>query len=420
MASEASDFRSEPVKRTVADQPSSHSPGVAVDLLRRASRGSPMRGRLRPVPDEDKDASADEPWSDEYMHGLFEEVHREAEIGRAVAALRPSRTALGESLVGLTNLIEMAIKQALVKGLIAELERRQAAGQEDADDVDDTSWVPAKDSPARREREELLAGGWDIEFQQRDWSRDFGRTLFMVRRLTEAAVDHLRAIGIILQDERPTLAAMALARISLEAAARVCHLLEPTLTADERITQTLNAEIVALQDSWKSARKTGDVEQEGQLDSEMQTLASYAKQRGQTKDSTQGRCLAPYVSASTMIDHALEHPPRGLIYHTLSTVVQSQEHEGLRIVLGLGEEEAPAQRTAHVAVNVLPSIVVITKAYRLIADYTGWVFDPDLGHTADLVLQQWAAGSGLADDYYRHQVEPGWERDEPGDASETL
>jgi hypothetical protein len=102
-----------------------------------------------------------------------------------------------------------------------------------------------------------------------------------------------------------------------------------------------------------------------------------------------------------MIDRLLENP--GPFWHELSTIVHSQEDDGMRLLLGFEFEGDALVRDCYVAFFILPAVLAVTRAQEVLAGYMGWQFDC-LVEPGELLLELWARGAGLRDDEYRATV----------------
>jgi len=340
---------------------------------------------------------------------LIASIQRGAHIGQIVASLRPSWQQLGEQLINLVTLHEHAIKVGKLRAKIADMEALVAAhpNEEDLPDLDERygwePWLVDQQSQARAEYEALIAAGWPQEFLQPPHDRNFGRTLLLVRRLIEAALDHLHSIGILMQAERAGRAPIALSRVALEAAARAWYLLDPAIGPQERIVRTLNAELDALDEKVKAARRSGEHERMRQAGTEMKDLLREAVKQGAKRSRIHGQRLDRYERASANIDELLQQND-GSIYHILSTMVHSHEDEGFRLLLGLAHDEGNPHQGQQIALYVLPAILALVEACKRLDTYTGWDIS-DHDSTNELVLGFSAHGAGFADDHYRELAE---------------
>lgn len=327
------------------------------------------------------------------------ELAEGAQVGEAVAGLRPSARALGSALLTYVDVVD----DAMHAGAHASAQQRGFLGDDFDERFDEPPWMPVAGAPAEVEQSELIALGWAPEFLQRDYDDDYGRILYVVHRIADAAIDHLRAIGILIVDGRVIRPPLALARISLEASAQVVHLLQEQCSAAERVGQVLNAEILALAEERRVERKQRNSNEVRQLDREMKDLASYAASQGCARDKTDRSYIAPKIGPSVMIDRALTQNEYGEMWHVLSTFVHPLGDEGYRLLLGPTAPTERAHRVSISALHVLPAILVTISAHRAIARYTGWDLSA-ADKRADPLLELWTHGSGMRDDHYRSQL----------------
>jgi hypothetical protein len=228
-------------------------------------------------------------------------------------------------------------------------------------------------------------------------------TSSIISHISEVIVDNLRAIGILFVTGGVIRSPLALTRIALEASAHVVHLLQENFTAEERIFQVLNSEILPLSEELRVERRKHNSAEVRRLDSEIKSLTSYAVARGCVKDDTDRLYLAPKVGPSIMIDRTLTNVKDGEMWHILSTFIHSLGDEGWRITVGPTVRTERPHRTSMIAVHILHAILVTTSARQSIARYTGW----DLSAAEQLeysLLELWASGSGMRDDSYRREL----------------
>jgi hypothetical protein len=223
--------------------------------------------------------------------------------------------------------------------------------------------------------------------------------LFLVRRLIESAIDHLRAIGTLMKSDSGIRSPLALARVTAEAAARACYLLDSGASAAGRMCRTLNAELEVLDEQRKAAQREGNEEELSEATEGAAAIRSVALDHGAALARRDSKYLEPHVGAGAMIDEILQQEHRST-YHHLSTYVHSQEDEGWRLVMGLADGEGTAHQSMHLALHCFAGLLTFIEACQRLATYTGW----DLSNTyeaRDLVLELWVRGAGMADDYYR-------------------
>lgn len=330
------------------------------------------------------------------------ELAEGAAVGEAIASMRPDGAALGRALLVHVDALEQALDScasatACGQGLIGKDYDPAWGGP---------PWAPVAGTPADVEHSELVSAGWDPDFLQRGYDHDFGRTLPVVHRAADAAIDHLRAIGILFCSGGVVQPPIALARMALEASAHVVHLLDERRTAVERLVQVLNVEIVALGAELGAERRQSNRNEVRRLDREMKDLKAYALARGCQRDQGDHRCLSPKVGASVMIDHALDQAELGEAWHVLSTFVHPVGDYGWRLMLGPTASTERAHRTSMTALFVLHAIWMTVSAHRAVARYTGWDLS-GADQVADPLLDLWSDGSGMRDEFHRERLSAG-------------
>lgn len=373
------------------------------------SRKADNYGEIRMVEDEGTPAERDgEDSALPPAQQLIADIARGAVIGRRMAELRPARQVLGQYLLHQVNLYEGAISVGRLGATIEDIEARaEAKDTPETDDLEDRyawdPWLPASQSPAQTEFAALADAGWPADFLQRTWDQDFGRVLYLSRRLIEGTLDHLRSIAVLLQEERSTRSPIALSRISLEASARAWHLLDPDLDPAERMFRCINAELDALDEQHKAARREDDEDEMRETGAEIKTMLRVADVRGANRSTANGRRLEPYLRPADMIDELLQREHHST-YHEFSMIIHSQEDEGFRIALGLNTVDGNPHQDRYVAMHVLTAILGFVDTINRVGRYTGWDFS-DLDEPTQQLLTLWAHGAGLADDQYRTAAE---------------
>jgi len=233
--------------------------------------------------------------------------------------------------------------------------------------------------------------------------------LFLVRRLFESALDHMRGVGLLRQADGITRSPIALGRVALEAASRAWYLLEPAITAEERLWRALNVEFDALGEAHAAAKRGKDDEAMRTAGREGRDMLRRATDLGAPISGDHRKRLDPYHRAAAIVD-LLVGQQDGAMYHGLSKIVHSQEDEGFRLMLGLADNSPThPQRDRFIAMNLVPFVVALSEATRRLATYTGC----GLSAVADaepLVLGLWSLASGFRDAKYEAQIEvEGWD-----------
>jgi hypothetical protein len=330
-----------------------------------------------------------------------------ARLGPIIASLRPSREAMGEHLVNLVNLYELSISAARLGSQIVEMDALIAECADNETDLAErvawSPWLPNRGSRAVADADELIGNGWPRDFVHRQPGHDFGRSLFIVRRLVESAIDHLRAIGILMQFDSVVRPPLALARITAEAAARACYLLDDQTSTTERMCRTLNAELEMLDEQRKAAKREANQEEVTQATEEATAIGRIAKEHGAVRSRDNHNYLEPYVRPGAMIDEVLQRE-HSSTYHYLSGYVHSQEDKGWRLAMGLADGEGNPHQGMYLALHCFAGLLTFTEACQRLSVFTGWDLS-DADEARDLVLELWARGAGMADDHYRQVAE---------------
>lgn len=338
---------------------------------------------------------------------LLARIAHGARLGQIIASLRPSREAMGEQLVNLVKLYELDISAARIKSQMIEAEALIAENNDVEIDLTErfawAPWLPNRDSRAVAECNALIESGWPQDFIHRQCGDDFGRLLFIVRRLIESAIDHLRAIGILMQFDVGMRSPLALARVAAEAAARVCYLLDGRATATDRMYRTLNVELEMLDEQRRAANREADHEELSQATEDAAAIRTIATEHGAVRSRDNHKYFEPYVRPGAMIDEILQRNHNST-YHYLSGYVHSQEDEGSRLAMGLANGDGNPHQGMYLAINCFAGLLTFTEACQRLAAYTGWNLS-DTHEARDLVLELWARGAGIADDHYRQIAE---------------
>lgn len=307
---------------------------------------------------------------------LLADIAHGARVGTLVAEMRPARDLLGAQLVNLVDLCEAAISIARQSQQFVEMQEMIDSRRSDEDVVDLDQefawnpWWPTPDSPATHDIDVLVSDSWPSSFLHRPPARDFGRPLFLVRRLMEASVDHLRAIGVLMQSDGVSRSPLALARVAAEAAARACHIVDPEATPSQRMRRAINFELEILEEKRKAAKREGDGSQLKDAEDESSRLLGAAIARGAKRSKDHGKFLDPYVGAGELIDAVLQREHRST-YHFLSGYVHSQEDEGARLAMGLADGDGNPHQGMYLALHCFGAIVVFSEACRRVGLYTG-------------------------------------------------
>lgn len=326
-------------------------------------------------------------------------------MGRRVEAMRPTRKILGAQLNNYIIRFEDILRLAVLTQAKEEGER---SGYDDNFDSD--AWRPAQRSPASHERQLLIEAGWPPDFLSYGWHQDYSRTLSVVRRLTEAATDNLKAISILLGTPQITRGPLVLGRAVLDAAAHNCYLLEPDIDSSERFARSLNEELSLSFASYKVAVREGDAAEISTFETEARQIeavttalgyVNFIRARG-TGSHRPVRNIGDEVLTAEMIDRALDSP--GPIWNGLSAIVHNQEDMGFRLVFGLESAGVSPHRDSYIALQVLPALLAFVYARKRLEAYTSWDF-MGLGEVEGMLLELWAHGSGIHDDEYRRVAE---------------
>lgn len=325
---------------------------------------------------------------------LLREIHEGAERGKAIAAMRPDGAALGDVLLDYIDVFEAWLDNCAYV---------EADDHGVLDDDHDPSWsgppwIPADGSPARREHEELVAAGWDPQWLQRDHDQDYGRVLYVVHRYVDAALDHLRGIGILLREAAVIRPPVALARSALEAGAHAHHLCRQDLSATERIAQVLNVEIGFLKEEVTAEQRAKDFDRCRELRSELDALIALGRTNGLPPSKEDRSYFEPRLSARVLTDAVLQQEG-GVTWHLLSQFIHPLDDDGWRLVLGPSARTERVQRDALVSQMALNGLLAVRQAREALGWYTGW----DLNRLANAesgLLELWAHGAGMRNDVY--------------------
>jgi hypothetical protein len=298
-----------------------------------------------------------------------------ARLGPIIASLRPSREAMGEHLVKLVNMYEVGISAARLGRQVVEVEALIAEHHDDETDLTErfawSPWLPNRDSRAAADCNELIGNGWPEDFVHRQRGHDFGRSLFIVRPLIESAIDHLRAIGILMQFDVVIRPPLVLTRITAEAAARACYLLDDQTSATERMCRTLNTGLEMLEEQRKAARCESNQEALTQVIEDATAIQRVATEHGAVPSRANRNYLEPYARPGAMIDEDLQREHNST-YHYLSGYVHSQEDEGSRLAMGLADGEGNPHQGMYLALHCFAGLLTFTSPSPKHAN--GWRF----------------------------------------------
>jgi hypothetical protein len=111
--------------------------------------------------------------------------------------------------------------------------------------------------------------------------------------------------------------------------------------------------------------------------------------------------VKPFVKTGDMIDAALE-VSGGETWARLSAVVHNMENPAFRVMLAIELNKNQRDRDKNTALIVFPAVIVYTNLAELLGGYMGW----ELAEESDprFLINQWAAGSGMADDWIRQKL----------------
>jgi hypothetical protein len=342
---------------------------------------------------------------------LLLDMREGAEVGKAIAAMRPRRDALGNHLQLWLDLLEAALTVntgRLAEPLAVEQEARRAAQRDEPpsgepdDDVQLTAWRVASDTIAALDLSRWREDGWPDAILAPYREQDSGPALGFGHRIMDAAIDHLRGVAVLIADERLLRPPLALSRVVLDAAAHLNHVLQPQLDPEERMVRVLNEALARAGEDFRAAQRENEQERMDTADAEITAIFDAV---GQRRPKHWNRRSLPYIGdrpayTSKMIDELMG---QGSSWYQLSDVVHNKEDDGWRIMLGLSLGIDNPHKHSSLLLHSLAAVVGIVKLIDVIEEYTGW----DLSAPRDAAMpmcQLWAAGAGLLDDAFRESV----------------
>lgn len=338
-------------------------------------------------------------------------IEEGAEVGKAVAAMRPPRGALGKQLELWLDLLEVTLKVNTMSHagpLVIEQGARRAAPRAEVsdgkpdDDVEVTAWRVGFETAAARDVANWREGGWPDAILTPYRVQDEGPALRFGHRIMDAAIDHLRGLAILISDQRLSRPPLALSRVVLDAMAHLYQVLQPGIDADERMARVLNEALARAGEDFRAARRENRQERMDAAEAEISVIFDAV---GTRWPHNWNRRSLPYVGdgppyTSKMIDELLG---QGSTWYQLSDVVHNKEDDGWRIMLGLGLGAENPHRGSYIALHSFAAVLGIVRLTEVIESYTGWNLSAP--HESGMPLcQMWAAAAGMSDDTYREHV----------------
>ncbi|MDO8731452.1 MAG: hypothetical protein Q7L55_02615 [Actinomycetota bacterium] len=262
------------------------------------------------------------------------------------------------------------------------------------------AWRSSRESQAARDIEDWRLSGWPPEVLQPQQQMDEGPVLFAIHRFFDAAIDHARALCLLLNDPGTSRAPLVLARVILDASAHAAYLLQTPVEPTERLIRTLNETLARAGEDFNAARRQADSGGMDKAELEISAIFSAVETRSQTKWKRDGRSLpviGERVSTARMTTQLLKGSSN---WNVLSGVVHSKEDEGLRLLLGHSPGLENPHRDSYIALHCFGAVIGVTTFAQQLNSYTGWNLKPAIDGT-NFILSVWADGCGLNDAKHR-------------------
>lgn len=348
-----------------------------------------------------------EPWIQRFM----DYNARGARWGREVARRRPTRAHLAGVLrvwTGLLNVRLQAEANASTQGLADAVPGRE---------VDRTAWRPHSGARAEIERAVLVAEGWDESFLTPADEDDFDHVGLACRHIVEGLIDHLRALAVLLETDRVRRAALVLGRVLLDGAANANHLLDPNITASQRLIRCLNYELRRLGEDYEVAQAEENSTLLEQIEARVAEIDKQASAAVKISvawpGKTKGRGLPRLGPRDKDIVVTALNGSRSVL-HTLSSAVHVQEDAGFRLGIGVGVIKDDPHAASRIVLYLTYVIVAVVQLQERIALYFGWDLSPVAAATPNL-LAIWTAGAGMSDTEIRAAIRQDWGESDPND-----
>ncbi|KQZ70789.1 hypothetical protein ASD66_14575 [Nocardioides sp. Root151] len=235
-------------------------------------------------------------------------------------------------------------------------------------------------------------------------------TLDFVQRFVRAAMDHLEALGHLVQNDVGFRATAVLSRAALEACAAACYLTDSKVSPAERIRRLWNLQCEQLteealrdNDGWEEAR----VHREAVLCAaesvgfEVHRVKPSERYRSPKVLSEDGK---PRSSTIEMIETVLTADLGRSMWQGLSDVAHSRS-SGLMYLdeVSPRDKQIVAMRTESIAFHAMPALLAFAGLGEHLENYLGWE-DLSWREAFEPVIQLWSASSGGADDVIRRRL----------------
>ena len=240
---------------------------------------------------------------------------------------------------------------------------------------------------------ETLRGRWG-SYPDRD-------AYYLALMLAIGAADHLMSITMLLAGERKSIFGVPpLARVAMEAAARSSWLLDPNVTATERVQRSMNERLTSISHAKRLYKTTGaDV---SDLERQASDILGEAANREWQIVKSKGQWPVKYIRAvppasMRLIDETLGGTGLGILtYQAHSAAIHSQVHGLMEQFAQDGEVARPQITVKQVGAYVTPAIFVFQEMGRRLYRMCGW--EPTAWQTAtDLAVDLYSEAARLAD-----------------------
>ncbi len=319
-------------------------------------------------------------------------------IGTELAKRRPGRHPVGGSLVSMIDTAENTI--------LAELAR--SAGNQDQQHLD--RWTLPTDSPALADEASLADSPWSgIATVMRSSDNDPGRILLMVRYLTNAVLDNIRSLGILMQDPRSVRAPFALGRIAIDAEAQLLHIIESGITAEERIVRCLNMQLFMLGKDIKADLEAGDTVRADEHYAAAKAIMDGAINAGAVlvgadkPGKRSVRTIGTPASSSDLLSALHGDFEHAQTSHLLSTVIHSQDDSEFRLMAGLDGFENP-HADQMMVIFLSPVILGYERCFEALAAYANLDLDAVTDAFTELA-SLWVVAAGENDAEITREIE---------------
>jgi len=200
-----------------------------------------------------------------------------------------------------------------------------------------------------------------------------------------------------------------MARVAIDAEAQLFQVVQPGVSASERLVRCLNMQLTALGENIRSAVAEGRLEQADEDYAECVSITTGAERAGArlTKPRDQAKRRVQFIGKPTSPKEqrlALHEELQAVgIWHFLSTVVHSQDDSGFRLMAGLDGFNNP-HSDVMLAVFVFFVILGFDRCITALAEYAAF----DLANVAGFIKNEmpiWMDAAGKSDEAIRRAVE---------------